>query len=468
MSISGNTKISQEAAYEVHQWWFKKVVETGTIHQIDDMSKFKESDLLKNIYERMGVKSIVGIPISYGAYKWGGLYLSEYESYRFWTEEEIELLRTIANQVYIAIKQAELYSTAKQQAERERVLNNQLKAILDNLPFRAWLKDNENRFIAVNKPFATECNQTPQELIGKTDFDIFPERLSESHLEDDIEIMKTGVQKSIEELIVTPEGTKWFETFKTPIFDENNKVIGTTGFSRDISERKKIEQMKDEFVSMVSHELRTPLTSIQGSLGLVLSKVLGEIPPRVQELLEIANNNTIRLKDLINDILDIQKIHEEKIKFKMEQFNLTNLIKESIALNEAYGEKYKINFVFESSFPELLIKSDRSRLIQVMTNFLSNASKFSNEGNDVLINTEILNENVRVSVTNKGQGIPDEFKSRIFEKFFQVDSASTRKFGGTGLGLSICKLIIEKLGGKINFTSNQGISTTFYFDLPIV
>lgn len=236
---------------------------------------------------------------------------------------------------------------------------------------------------------------------------------------------------------------------------------------RDITYHKEIENMKNEFVSIVSHELRTPLTSIQGALGLVNSKAVGEVPEKAQELLDIALNNTIRLKDIINDILDIEKIEAGKIKYEFISLNLSNLIKESIDLNKPYGEKHHVNFVYENSLPDLNITTDKNRLLQVLSNLLSNAAKFSKKGQDVQISNEIIDNKIRISVKDNGIGIPDEYKDRIFEKFFQVASSTTRKIGGTGLGLSICKLIVNKLGGTINFDSKQGEGTTFYFDLTL-
>jgi len=180
--------------------------------------------------------------------------------------------------IYIAIKQAELYSLTKEQAEKEKLLNNQLNAILDNMPFMAWLKDKEGSLMAVNEQFARMCNTTVEDILGKTDLDFFPRKYAEEYREEDLEVMRRKQTRSREEPIIGPDGVKWYETFKSPVFDKDGNVIGTAGFSRDISERKKVEQMKDEFVSTVSHELRTPLTSIKGALGLLLSGVMGELP----------------------------------------------------------------------------------------------------------------------------------------------------------------------------------------------
>lgn len=235
---------------------------------------------------------------------------------------------------------------------------------------------------------------------------------------------------------------------------------------RDITERKRIETLKNEFVSVVSHELRTPLTSIRGSLGLILGGAVGTFSEKAAKLLNIANNNCERLLHLINDILDIEKIEAGKMNFHLQQINIIDLIKESIATNQPYADKYNVKVKLADSVREAWVNVDPDRLMQVMANLISNAVKFSSTGGVVIIDVQSTPYKVWVAVIDNGQGIPEEFQSRIFQKFSQADSTNTRVKGGTGLGLSICKAIIEKLEGKIGFVSKPQIGSTFYFELP--
>lgn len=236
---------------------------------------------------------------------------------------------------------------------------------------------------------------------------------------------------------------------------------------RDITERKKVEQLKNEFVSVVSHELRTPLTSIRGSLGLILGGVVGEFSEKAKNLLNIANNNCERLLHLINDILDIEKMESGKMNFTIEPVDISKIVKESIAANQMYGEKFGVKIKLVESVSGVLVNADYDRMLQVMANLISNAVKFSKQGDSVDLAIKVLNQKVRVSVTDYGSGIPANFQKSIFQKFSQADTTSTRGKGGTGLGLNITKSIIEKFGGTIDFISQENKKTVFYFDLPV-
>ncbi|UZQ55576.1 PAS domain S-box protein [Trichothermofontia sichuanensis B231] len=248
------------------------------------------------------------------------------------------------------------------------------------------------------------------------------------------------------------------------------KVVGRVWSFREVTERIRIERLKDEFVSMVSHELRTPLTSIRGSLGLILGGVAGALPDQARMLLDIAYKNSERLITLINDILDIEKIESGRIDFNLQPLDLTPLLTQAIATNQTYGDQFQVQFVLTESVP-CQVKADPDRLMQVLTNLLSNAAKFSPAGSVVAVAAQWLPTApnwVRVAVRDQGPGIPPEFIPRIFQKFAQADSSNTRQKGGTGLGLSITKAIVERLGGKIGFETTQGVGTTFYFDLPVL
>ncbi len=241
------------------------------------------------------------------------------------------------------------------------------------------------------------------------------------------------------------------------------------GITRDITERKKIEKMKTEFVSTVSHELRTPLTSIRGALGLVLGKSSDSLSPKIRRMLETANRNSERLTFLINDILDLEKLEAGKLDFVLEYLNLKELVKRAIDDNEGYAQSHKVdlNMVYEAD-TNTTVYVDKQRLLQVFANLISNAIKYSPENEKVEISVKTKNGFVRISVIDNGPGIPDEFRTRIFGRFAQADSSDTREKGGTGLGLTITKAIIDQLGGIIDYHSVQGHGAEFYIELPMV
>ncbi len=252
----------------------------------------------------------------------------------------------------------------------------------------------------------------------------------------------------------------------------NAKIIDDeylfTGILRDITERKKVEKLKDEFISTVSHELRTPLTAIKGSLDLITKGFNLNLPDEASTMLEVANRNVDRLLTLINDILDVSKLESGEIDFKLDDIKVLPFLNECIELNQEYAKKYNTDFVCTHQHEDITLNADKDRLIQVMSNLLSNAAKYSPENISVEIFTDVINGNLRVSVKDYGPGIPEEFQASLFQKFTQSSSGDTRQVGGTGLGLSISKTIIEKLGGSIGFNTIKGKETTFYFELPIV
>lgn len=453
-SIRDTSSYQQTAAY-----WGKTLLTGSDLLIFDNIEESNAPDYFKDLYKRIGVKSGIGVIVRKDSKKWDAILLFEYDNYRHWTDDEQNLLSAIANQIHISMKQSELYLKTKQQMERE-------KAIINNLPFLAWLKDQNGNFLAVNELFAKQCSMTPEEIVGKNDFDIYPEYLARKYFEDDKTIMETGEQMQTEEGIEGPDGISWFETFKRPVLDERGIVIGTTGFARDITEQKEVDKMKNEFVSIISHELRTPLTSIRGALGLVSSNTLGQLPDQVNTLLNIASNNTIRLINLINDILDLEKIKAGKMDFNYAEYEIMPLIEETVKLNEEYARQYNVRFEISKHLDNALINVDKDRLIQVLTNLFSNAAKFSYQNEPIIIDVERKKSLITVSITNKGHGIPEESFSKIFQSFSQVDSSDSRQKGGTGLGLSISKSIVEKMGGSVGFTSKLNESTTFYFELP--
>ena len=249
------------------------------------------------------------------------------------------------------------------------------------------------------------------------------------------------------------------------------QVIGASAVLSNITQRKQVDRLKSEFVSTVSHELRTPLTSIRGSLGLVLGGAVGQIPERVTSLLKIASNNCERLVRLINDILDIEKLDARKVQFMIKPTDLKAVVEQACINNHSYALQFDVKLVTTMPPEPIFVEIDADRVTQVLTNFLSNAAKFSLPGQAVdVVVQRIPHSEVKVSVQDYGKGIPDEFKASIFQKFAQADASDTKQIqlGGTGLGLSIAKAIIEQLGGRIGFDSENGQGTCFYFVLKEV
>lgn len=247
----------------------------------------------------------------------------------------------------------------------------------------------------------------------------------------------------------------------TPILSESGTVTGYLGVAKDISERHRNEKLKNEFISTVSHELRTPLTSLYAALRMVNSGKLGELPLKVADLLQLAENNSKRLGRLINDLLDIEKLTAGKFQLSLEVQPIQPLVMQAIDEISSYAAQYKVILQTYFATEPLFARIDAGRFVQVVTNLLSNAIKFSPA--DAIVKVKMYADAAfaRLEVSDLGQGIADDFKDRIFEKFAQNDAANTRQQGGTGLGLAISKELTEKMAGNIGFVSEPGQGTTF-------
>ncbi len=257
------------------------------------------------------------------------------------------------------------------------------------------------------------------------------------------------------------------EWFNTTLRNENGITIGVTSLVQDISERKRIEKMKNEFVSTVSHELRTPLTAIRGSLSLILGGAMGEVPKEINDMLKLANSNTNRLLLLINDILDIKKIEAGEFDFNFTTVEIMPLIEQAINENKTYASQYEIDYEITERLKNQTIYIDTLRFSQAVSNLLSNAAKFSPKGNKVEVKVFQKQNFARIEITDFGIGISEKFQAKLFENFSQQDSSDTKKTGGTGLGLAITKTIVEKLKGNIGVSSIEGKGSTFYIELPL-
>ncbi|HEY2513015.1 MAG TPA: HAMP domain-containing sensor histidine kinase, partial [Polyangiaceae bacterium] len=236
-----------------------------------------------------------------------------------------------------------------------------------------------------------------------------------------------------------------------------------------VTERRALERLKSEFIATVSHELRTPLTAIQGAVDLLAGGVGGVLPETAADLVDTAASNAVRLRKLVDDLLDFEKLSSEDAGFVRRRVRLVALVDEMIAAAAPFASRHGVVMARVGPPSDVEVETDPDRLGQVILNLLSNAAKFSNgEGARVEASVHAEGPMAIVSVKDRGVGIPAAFHSRIFQKFSQVDSSDSRAKGGTGLGLSISKAIVEKLGGEISFESAVGVGTTFHVKLPRV
>lgn len=239
---------------------------------------------------------------------------------------------------------------------------------------------------------------------------------------------------------------------------KQNRYLGTF---QDITKERELEIAKNGVLNAMNHEIRTPLTSIKGSLGLIGAGATGELPEKAKAMVDVAFRNCNRLMLLINDILDLEKAESGMMEFHMAVIDLVVLIREACEANAGYGQQYGVAYEYLVPDAAVWVEADADRTMQVLNNLMSNAAKFSREGEKVEISLTRDGDDILVSVRDTGMGIPQEAKATIFDKFTQVSSRENRKKGGTGLGLSIAKEIVERQGGTIDFTSEVGKGTVF-------
>ncbi len=296
---------------------------------------------------------------------------------------------------------------------------------------------------------------------------------------------------------IRSDGTRFpMKLSLSPLRGENDEVAGFVFIGTDLTESRRVEKLKSEFVSVVSHELRTPLTSIRGALGLLSGGVAGQLPDRATQMISIAYKNAERLVLLINDILDIEKIERGGLKFESAPLDLGDIVRAALQANTPYAANLDVSLAFEQGEGEALcMEGDEARLGQVMANLLSNAAKFTPAGGQVRVHARRVGARtgaganavraagiaeaalgagkadwVCVEVFDGGAGVPPEFVPRLFSRFAQADASATRATGGTGLGLAISRAIIEKMGGVLRYTPPDpatGAPHSFNFWLPL-
>lgn len=252
------------------------------------------------------------------------------------------------------------------------------------------------------------------------------------------------------------------------LLDAQGRPAAFLGLGWDLSERGRFDQLKSEFISTVSHELRTPLTAIAGALGLMRGGACGTLPDAALPMLEIAYKNSQRLGDLINDLLDMERLASGRLKLDLHVQALMPLIDQAIELSQGIAREHQVRLNLSERADAVQVRVDAERLQQVIVNFLSNAAKFSPPGAQVDIRVGCSEGAARIEVIDQGSGIPEAFHARIFQKFSQADSSDTRQKGGTGLGLAICKELIERMNGLIGFESTPGQGSRFHVQLPVI
>ncbi len=354
-------------------------------------------------------------------------------------------------------------STRKDAEKHLAQMEARYRSLLEAAPDTMVVVNHAGEIVLLNLQAEKEFGYSRDELLGQNIRKIIANRVDERLIDGGLPALGFHIGSEIELTGRRKDGGEFpIEIMLSPLESAERILV-----IRDISARRQMERLKDEFVATVSHELRTPLTSISGSLGLLAGQWANKLPESAARLLTIAHTNSQRLARLLNDILDIEKLESGRVLFSLSKVAVRSLVEHAIEDNRGFAENYGVSVRLDSASAELDVNADPDRLAQVVTNLLSNAIKFSPSGGEVIISVEKSADDVRITVRDHGSGVPEEFKPHIFEKFAQADATNTRQKGGTGLGLSIVKQIVERLGGTIGFDDAPGGGAIFIVELPI-
>lgn len=352
---------------------------------------------------------------------------------------------------------------------QERALRDQhdfLRAIVDSDESLVFVRSAGGRFTLCNIAFAATMGLTPSQVEGRRPSDLAGQRIIEPLLQADDALLQGEDEWRADRVRIVDvrEQERWMQVLKRPLVrsDGQRQVLTVV---IDVSAQQRMERMKDEFISTISHELRTPLTSIRGALGLVVGGTAGELPDSVRPLLEIAHKNTERLVRLINDILDIEKLQWGGLSLQTHRLPLRAMVAQSIDQIATYAREFEVTVEFGPG-DDGVVDVDVDRFAQVMANLLSNAIKHSHAGGVVEVSVTRREGGLQIDVRDHGEGIPENFRPRVFERFAQADASDVRRRGGTGLGLAITQSLVEKMSGRIGFETETGQGTRFFVWLP--
>lgn len=359
----------------------------------------------------------------------------------------------------------------EQEEGRQALERNEsrLRSLFQFAPIGIALNDyHTGQFLDLNDALVSPTGYTREEFEALSYWELTP---ADCHAEETAALasLKTaGRYGPFEKEYIRKDGSRYPVRLQGMLSQDPNGRPVIWSLVEDITDRRRLDKMKDQFIATVSHELRTPLTSINGSLGLLVGGAVGELPERALGLLGTAQRNGQRLAMLISDLLDMERLVAGKMPMKMADHALGPLIDEAIESITSYALQHQVRLGAARHWPEVTVSVDGARLIQALTNLISNAIKFSPEGQTVDISAVVKENLVEICVRDHGPGIDPAFRSQLFRRFSQADGSDTRKLPGTGLGLAITREISQQLGGDVNYRDAQGGGSEFYIELPLI
>lgn len=342
------------------------------------------------------------------------------------------------------------------------------EAIINSIGDGLVVVNDEYEIIAIN-PMATSILQTTiQEAIGKHFLDVFNEPDLYKQIKE-ISQSPPSFPLTDEQPILTVERmgkTEYYKFSITPVATEENTILGVVLLLQNVTKLKELDQMKSDFVATASHELRTPLTGMSMSINLLLENTQDKLSESEKELLEVASEDVERLRNLVNDLLDLSKIESGRIEMEFTEVEIGFLLEKAVSLLAVQAQEKEIELTQTAPADLPPVEVDPNKIIWVLTNLIANGLRYTDPGGKIQISATQRGNWVEVSVADNGAGIPWEYQSRIFDKFVQVQT--DKDVGGSGLGLAICKEVVNAHRGRIWVKSTPGEGSEFTFTLPLV
>lgn len=441
------------ARIPVGELWIGRVAQQRRVMRLD-VSRTPRAVDDANWAARAGMRAFSGFPLLVQGRVMGvmGMY-----SQAALNESVVAALLQVADEVALAVDRARAL-------EALRISEGRTRSILDNLLTGLVTAGADGCIESVNPAAESIFGYPAAEILGRSARGLLA---PDSLLDADVDALARTVKDALGRVTEWQGRRRSGELFPLELslftFDslQGRRYAAVV---RDVSERREIERLKDEFISTVSHELRTPLTSIRGALSLVSAGVLGELPHDAVEVLSIAERNAVRLVALINDILDLERLQIGQLEMRFEELPAATLLTRALDAVRAFAQSESVQL--EVGNAEGVTQCDGDRVVQVLVNLLSNAIKFSPNGGQVRLSAAQVGNWVELRVADDGRGIPNAYRQVIFERFRQVHVSDTRQKGGTGLGLAISKAIVEQHGGAIGVESEEGHGSNFWVRLP--
>jgi PAS domain S-box-containing protein len=338
----------------------------------------------------------------------------------------------------------------------------QWRETFDAIPDMVSIHDRDYRIVRVNKAFATAFGMTPKQLVGKTCYEVLHKTDAPIANCPHEQTLKTKQPVTAE--VFEPSQEAYFDVSTAPIFDAGGNVTGSVHIARDITARKKLDQLKDEFIGLVSHELRTPITVINGCLSTVLSE--WERLPQVetQQLLRDAVLETESLSHLVENLLELSRAQAQKLTLYAEPTNIKKLVSEALKKIKRQGPSQQ----FATSIPDKLplIHADPLRIERILYNLLDNAVKYSPPGSKIEVKVKVEPKRLVIGVKDQGRGLSPSEQAKLFEPFQRLGQSESNSVRGAGLGLMVCRRLVEAHGGEMWVESKKGKGATFFFTLP--